>query len=77
MLTTLYYIVLVVHLLKGERISDCVWVCMSQDIHPLLLCRLREKEREAVDKETQRANEQIGQDVSKKAQLLFNGLAKT
>jgi hypothetical protein len=50
---------------------------MSTDSHRLLIRRIREKEREAVDKENQRAKEQIGEDVSKKAQLLFNGLAKT
>lgn len=46
-------------------------------IYESVVCRIREKEQDAVDKERQRVREQIGSGVSREAQLLFNGLAKT
>lgn len=39
--------------------------------------RIREKEREQINKEKQRCADQIGSGVPREAQLLFNGLAKT
>mmetsp|Transcript_18125 Transcript_18125/g.44478 ORF Transcript_18125/g.44478 Transcript_18125/m.44478 type:complete len:181 (-) Transcript_18125:176-718(-) len=42
-----------------------------------IMKRIREKEADAVEREKQRAKEQIGSGVSREAQLLFNGLAKT
>jgi len=42
-----------------------------------IMKRIREKEREAVDKERVRCSEQIGNGVSRDAQMLFLGLTKT
>uniref|UniRef100_A0A6U2FQY4 AD domain-containing protein n=1 Tax=Hemiselmis andersenii TaxID=464988 RepID=A0A6U2FQY4_HEMAN len=44
---------------------------------PQIMKRIRDKEREAVDKERLRCNETIGSGIAHEIQVLFNGLAKT
>lgn len=59
--------------LSGSHVPPEPLPAISDDI----MKRIREKERDTINKEKQRCAEQIGAGVPREAQLLFNGLAKT